>query len=197
MRHAVRLAVHAVGFVAIETGDAVAWADVAVAVLGIARVDIALTAVAVAEIQNLRRRQLPGDHAVDIFIAHPFAPGGVRAVLRVVDIPGVSVGFIDIAIQAHGERIARQRAAETEVSAFGRPFFVIFRLVGKQRQAAVPVVGWPFGDDVNHSARRAGAVTCRSRAAQYLNALDHFWRHPVAVAARITFAAPAVAHRVA
>lgn len=47
-----------------------------------------------------------------------------------VNIPGVGFRFIDIAIQAHRQRFAGQWAAEIEVSAIGRAFLVVFRLVG-------------------------------------------------------------------
>lgn len=51
-----------------------------------------------------------------------------------VNIPGVGFRFIDIAIQAHRQRLAGQWAAEIEVSAIGCAFFVVFRLVGEERQ---------------------------------------------------------------
>lgn len=54
-----------------------------------------------------------------------------------VNIPCVGFRFIDIAIQAHRQRLAGQWAAEIEVSAIGRAFFVVFRLVGEERQRTV------------------------------------------------------------
>ena len=51
-----------------------------------------------------------------------------------VDIPGVSIGFIDVAVQTHGEGIACQRPAEVKVGPVGGAFFVILRLVGEERQ---------------------------------------------------------------
>ena len=113
-----------------------------------------------------------------------------------VNIPGVGFRFIDIAIQAHRQRFPGQWAAEIEVSAIGRAFLVVFRLVGKERQRTVPVVGRAFGNDIDHSARRAGTIARGCRTAENFNPFDHFGRYPVAVAPGIAFAAPAIANRV-
>ena len=49
-----------------------------------------------------------------------------------------------------------------------------------------------FGDDVHHAACRARAVACCRRAAQYADGFNIFYGHPVAVAARVALAAPAI-----
>ncbi len=194
MGNAVTLAIHPVRLMTIKRRNKAVRAGVAVAVLRIARVDIALAAVAIFEIQHLFRRDFPGDNAIDVFIAHAFAPGGVRAVLRGIDIVIVGVCFIDIAVEAHRQGIARQRAAEANVCATRRAFFIVFRLVSEKRQRAVPVIGRAFGNDIHHAACSPAAVTRRRRAAQHFNTLDHFRRHPVGIAARVALAAPAIAH---
>ncbi|MNV50692.1 hypothetical protein D3C71_1427140 [compost metagenome] len=117
--------------------------------------------------------------------------------MRGVDIRRIGVGLVKVAVQAHGERVAGQRAAEAKVGAFRCAFLVVFRLIGKQRQAAMPVIGGAFGDDINHTAGGTGTVTRRRRPTQHFDALNHFRRHPVGIAAGVPFAAPAVANRIA
>lgn len=112
-----------------------------------------------------------------------------------VNIPCVGFCFIDIAIQAHRQRLAGQWAAEIEVSAIGRAFFVVFRLVGEEDSEPCGV-GRTFGNDIDHSARRAGTIARGCRTAENFNPFDHFGRYPVAVAPGIAFAAPAIANRV-
>jgi hypothetical protein len=38
-----------------------------------------------------------------------------------VNIPGVGIRFIDVAVQTHGQRIAGQRSVEAKVGAIRRP----------------------------------------------------------------------------
>ena len=100
------------------------------AILRIAGVDITLTAISGFKIENLLRIHFPGDDAVNIFVAYPFVAGGVFRPRGRVNIPAVGIGFIQVAVQTHRQRIAGQRPAQAKVGASGGPFIAAFRLVG-------------------------------------------------------------------
>ena len=107
---------------------------VSIGVLRIARVEVALTAVTGFKLQRLHRREIPAHDAVNILIFHPFTPGrhgigigaGTLGLMSVVDIPGIGLGFVEVAQQAEAE-IAPQRAAEAKVGAFSRTFVFMLR----------------------------------------------------------------------
>ncbi|MNE64374.1 hypothetical protein D3C80_1597840 [compost metagenome] len=61
MGNAVALAIQAVSFLAVQRSHQTAWAEIAIAVLGIARVDIALPAVGIVKVEDLLRVYFPGE----------------------------------------------------------------------------------------------------------------------------------------
>ena len=176
-----------------------------VGVLGVARIEVALAAVARLKLQRLHRRERPAQQRVDIFIDHPFAPAriasgvGAGAIRRMlfVDVVRVRLGFRQIAVESEADVVA-QRPFQAEVGAARRALVLMLRHVVIGVPGSVPLlVVILFGNDIHHAARRAVAVAHRCRPADHLDTFDHLRRHPVGVAARIAFAAPAETHRVA
>ena len=112
--------------------------------------------------------------------------------MALVDIPGIGLGFIEVAQQAEAE-IAAQRAVQTEVGAFGGAFIFVLRGVHVGVPRTVPLVITFFGDDIDHAARGAVAVADRRRSTNDFNALNQLRWDPVGIAAGIALAAPAQA----
>ena len=83
--------------------------------------------------------------------------------MALVDIPRVSLGFVEVAIQAEAEFVA-QRTGQAEVGAFGCTFLFMLWRIEISIPGAVPLTTAFFGNDVNHAARRAVAITrsCRT-----------------------------------
>lgn len=59
--------------------------------------------------------------------------------MALVDIPGVSLGFIEVAVHAEAE-IAAQRAAEAKVGTLGRAFVFMLRHVHVGVPRTMPLV---------------------------------------------------------
>jgi len=139
--------------------------------------------------------ELPAEQAVDVLVAHAFAPrhyavgGGLGGG---VDTRVIGVGLVQAAIHTK-HQIIRDRPAEVEVGTFAHAFGVVFRrqVVGGQR--AAELARRALGDDIDHPAHCPGTVACRCRAAQDLDALDLFGRYPVGFTTGIAVAAPAIA----
>ena len=113
-----------------------------------------------------------------------------------VDVGIVRIGLVRAAVRAEAQGFG-QRPAKAEVGAARGAILGAFRNVGEHRHGTTQTIGRALGDDVDYPARRAGTVACRRGPTEDLDALDLLRRHPVAVAAGVAFAAPAVAHRVA
>ncbi|ERU35056.1 hypothetical protein Q093_04313 [Pseudomonas aeruginosa CF614] len=191
------LAIHAVGLRTV-VGESLGIGG-AVVVLGIAGIDVALSAEARFEIDDLVGGHLPRQHPAEIAIAYPFASGhGTARVdgMSEVDVGIVRIGLVRAAVRAEAQGFG-QRPAEAEVGAARGAILGAFRNVGEHRHGTTQTIGRALGDDVDYPARRAGTVACRRGPTEDLDALDLLRRHPVAVAAGVAFAAPAVAHRVA
>ena len=202
MGEGVALAVDFGGFAAQKLGgDALDGGNEYVAVLGVAVVDVALTAVCSVEGQTLFGGDVPGEAAGDVAVAQTFAAGGEGGARRfdaVVDVERIGVGFVQAAVDAEAQFVLHDGAAQQEVGAAGVALLcAACGLVVKQADAAAKLVADAFGADVDHAAHRAGAVAGGSRAAQHFDFFNHFRRHPVGVAARVAHAAAAVAFGVA
>ena len=113
-----------------------------------------------------------------------------------VDVGIVRIDLVRAAVRAEAQGFG-QRPAEAEVGAARGAILGAFRNVGEHRHGATQTIGRALGDDVDYPARRAGTVACRRGPTEDLDALDLLRRHPVAVAAGVAFATPAVAYRVA
>ena len=78
-------------------GDALNGGNEYIAVLGVAVVDVALTAVCGVEGQTLFGGDVPSEAAGDVAVAHAFAAGGEGGARRfdaVVDVERIGVGLI-------------------------------------------------------------------------------------------------------
>ena len=115
--------------------------------------------------------------------------------MALVDIPRVSLGFVEVAIQAEAEFVA-QRTGQAKVSAFGGTFLFMFWRIEISIPGAVPLTTAFFGNDVNHAARRAVAITRSCRTTQNFNTFNHFRWHPGSITTGIALATPALTHRV-
>ncbi|MNO53188.1 hypothetical protein D3C76_436260 [compost metagenome] len=191
----VGVALHHVGLVAIQAGDQL---DIAatVAVHGVAGVEVALAAVAGAGFEAVLIVELPAQQAVDVLVAHAFAASRQRTVgMAGVDVQVVGIGLGQATVQAE-PKVFGEPAAQVEVGAAAGTLSAVFGHLRVQADAALELIGRALGDDVDHPAHGAGAVTRRRRPAQDLDALDRFGRHPVGFATGVTVAVPAVAHGV-
>ncbi len=189
-------ALHHIGFVAVQAGHEL---DVttAVAVHGVAGKDIALAAVAGTGLEAVLVVQLPAQQAIDVLVAYAFAArhqrtGGMPG----VDVQVVGIGLGQAAVQAEAE-VVGQAAAQVEVGPAAGALGAVFRQLGVQADAALELVGGALGDDIDHPAHGAGAVTCGRRATEDLDALDRFCWYPVGFTAGIAVAVPAIAHGIA
>ena len=115
--------------------------------------------------------------------------------MTLVNIPRIGLGFVEIAIQAEAEFVA-QRTGQAEVGAFGGTFLFMFWRIEISVPGTVPLTTAFFGNDVNHAARRAVAITCSRRTTQNFNSFNHLRRHPGGITTGIALAAPALTHRV-
>ena len=109
-----------------------------------------------------------------------------------IDVGGIGIGFIQAAVDADAELVLDNRPAHIKADAVGFAFFAVLRLIGVEIQRAVPFGAHFFGNDIDHAACRARAVTRCRRPTQYADGFDVFHGHPVAVAARVALAAPTV-----
>ena len=131
----------------------------------IAVVDIALTAVAAVQNQRLRWADFPLQTACNVFIAYAFDTG--RAVIAVsgINIGSICICFIQVAVNAEAQSILNNRAAQIKADTAGYAFFAVLRLIGIQIDLAFKFFRHFFGDDIDHAAHRARAVTCCRRTA--------------------------------
>ena len=157
--------------------------------MSIAVVNIALTAVTTVQNQRLRWADFPLQAACDVFIAYAFDTG--RAVIAVsgINIGSICIRFIQVAVNAEAQSILNNRAAQIKADTAGRALFAVLRLIGVKIDLAFKFFRHFFGNNIDHAAHRAGAVTCCCRTAQDGNGFNLFNRHPVAVATRIAFTA--------
>ena len=170
------------------------------AVLGVAVVDIALAAVGGIEGEALGGADVPLQAAGDVAVAHAFAPGvdGGAGVGAAVDVEIVGAGFVEAAVEAEAEGVLHDGARYDEVGAAGGALLrAVLRLLEISAHAAVEFAGDGFGADVDHAAHGAGAVAGSGRAVQHFDFFNHLGRYPVGIAARVAYAAPAVALGVA
>ena len=83
-----------------------------------------------------------------------------------VDIPRVSLGFVEVAIQAEAEFVA-QRTGQAEVGAFGGTFLFMFWRIEISIPGAVPLTTAFFGNDEmcirDRADARQGRITLRLR----------------------------------
>lgn len=117
MGDGVVLAIHAVGLRTV-VGESLGIGG-AVVVLGIAGIDVALSAEARFEIDDLVGGHLPRQHPAEIAIAYPFASGhGTARVdgMSEVDVGIVRIGLVRAAVRAEAQGFG-QRPAEAEVGA--------------------------------------------------------------------------------
>ena len=136
--------------------------------------------------------------ACNVAVAHTFhACGQTPAVHIGVDVVGIGFGFIDVAVEAEREFVFDNRAAQNEPDALRCAFAAVLRLVGVIGHRTAEIVGDFFGNNIDHAAHRARAVTRRRRTADDADAFHRFHGHPVAVAARVAFAAHTHALRIA
>ena len=163
----------------------------------IAVVDVALTAVAAVENQGLRRGDFPLQAAGNVFVAHAFHTGRAVIAASGVDVGSVGIGFIQVSVDAEPQYVLNNRAAEVEADAACSAFFAVLRLICIQVDLAFEFFRHFFGNDIDHAAHRAGTVAGGGGASQDGDGFDFFNRYPVAVAARVAFAAHTDAFRLA
>ncbi len=138
------LAIKTVGLFAVQYSFTSA---VGVGVLRIARVEVALAAVAGLKLQRLHRGKVPAHHAVDIFVNRTFTAcrvaagvgAGACCLVALVDVPCVGLGFGQVAIHAEAD-VAAQRAVQAEVGAFGGTFRFVLRRVEVGVPGTVPLL---------------------------------------------------------
>ena len=135
--------------------------------------------------------------AGNVFVAHAFHTGRAVIAASGVDVGSVGIGFIQVSVDAEPQYVLNNRAAEVEADAACSAFFAVLRLICIQVDLTFEFFRYFFGNDIDHAAHRAGTVAGGGRASQDGNGFDFFNRHPVAVAARVAFAAHTDAFRLA
>ena len=155
----------------------------------IAVVDIALTAVTAVQNQRLRWADFPLQTACNVFIAYAFDTG--RAIIAVsgINIGSICIRFIQVAVNAEAQSILNNRTAQIEADTAGCTLFAVLRLIGVKIDLAFKFFRHFFGNNIDHAAHRAGAVTRCRRTAQNGNGFNFLNRYPVTVATRIAFTA--------
>ena len=127
--------------------------------------------------------------AGNVFIAYAFDTGRTVIAVSGINISSICIRFIQIAVNAEAQSILDNRTAQIKADTAGCTLFAVLRLIGIQIDLAFKFFRHFFGDDIDHAAHRARAVTCCRRTAQNGNGFDFFNRYPVTVAARIAFTA--------
>ena len=127
--------------------------------------------------------------AGNVFIAYAFDTSRAVVAVSGIDIGRICIRFIQVAVNAEAQSILNNRTAQIEADTAGCAFFAVLRLIGVKIDLAFKFFRHFFGNDIDHAAHRAGAVTCCRRTAQNGNGFNFFNRHPVAVTARIAFTA--------
>ncbi|CFO05117.1 Uncharacterised protein [Bordetella pertussis] len=198
MRQRIVLAVHRIGFLAVQ-----AVREVAVGVVhGVAGEQVALPAEAHVQVHGVVAVGFPREQRAQVLVDDALASGGrgvaVVAGVRVagVDVAGIRIGLVVVAVQPHAQRVADRRA-DARIDAVGVALAAVFRLVRVVGDGAGGAIGGALGDDVDHAAHGPGTVAGGGRAADHFDALDFLGGHPVGVPARVPVAVPAIAHRIA
>ena len=75
-----------------------------------------------------------------------------------VDVGGIGIGFVEIAVDAEAQYVLDNRAAEVEADTVGCPFLAVLRLVGVIVHRSLEFFRHFFGNDIDHAAHRAGTV---------------------------------------